>query len=399
MIYFSWGLFVPVLFSLLYGITGYRAMRALGYTQKGGVTERIWMTLPVLLLLTLWCICNFPIPFLYGLVFAGKIFRLFQKGIKRNMEFFIVNLTHLMTMALHLILIGVIALIMEATMKELLQQPFWRISTCGVTLAVDSLVFSLVPRLKTPLGVIKTRSDSEEIKPFMTFLWFANFSLMIDSILCLSGNSWKLLPLFLVGSTLLLEFYLVGFLRHLYSILSVQYLEEEHYHLQRELEHQDRSASELRNKTAMEPMTGIFSRRYILEQAERLLKNRERFSVVYIDMDHLKQINDQEGHDAGDLYLIRFAREFSACLRATDIFARIGGDEFAVLLPGCMPERAMQRLEGIRRHLAGDLEPPFSFSYGIATFPEKAEEDGVSVEMVFRRADLAMYQDKQTRTR
>lgn len=146
-------------------------------------------------------------------------------------------------------------------------------------------------------------------------------------------------------------------------------------------------------------MTGIFSRRYILEQAERLLKNRERFSVVYIDMDHLKQINDQEGHDAGDLYLIRFAREFSACLRATDIFARIGGDEFAVLLPGCMPERAMQRLEGIRRHLAGDLEPSFSFSYGIATFPEKAEEDGDSVEMVFRRADLAMYQDKQTRTR
>lgn len=394
--YFGVWLLVPAFLSLLYGKTAYRAMSALGYQYKNVLGERIRMALPVLLLFTFWCMYNFPLPVLYALAFAGKMFHLYRKNWKRYMEMFIVNLTHLMTMALHIILIGVISLLTDTAMNSLLQVPLWRIATCGVILAADNLICWLLPRLTMLLGIIKTRTDREEVKPFMLFLWFANLSLMIDSILCISDNSWRLLPLFLVGSTLFLEVYLIGFLRHLYSILKIQYLEEEYCRLQEELEHQERSASELRSRTDTDPMTGIFSRRYIMEQADLLLRSRKPFSLVYIDIDQLKQINDKEGHDAGDLYLVRFTGKFGACLRKTDIFARIGGDEFAVLLPDCTSEMAEERMKEIRRHLSEDIRPALSFSYGIAS---AMETDGRSVEKVLKRADMAMYQDKQTRTK
>ena len=393
--YFGLWLLVPAFLSLLYGMTAYRAMAALGYQQKDIPWERIRISLPVLLLFTFWSMYNYPLPVLYVLAFAGKMF-MYRKMGKRYMELFIVNLTHLMTMALHIILISAIALITGTVMNSLLQQPLWRIATCGVILAIDNLVCLLVPKLNMPLGIIKTRSDREEVKPFMMFLWFANFSLLIDSVLCISKNSWRLLPLFLVGSTLFLEFYLIGFLRHLYSILRIQYLEEEYCRLQEELENQDRCASELRSRTDIDPMTGIFSRRYMMEKTELLLRNHEPFSLVYIDMDHLKQINDREGHRAGDFYLVRFTSEFGACLRKTDIFARIGGDEFAVLLLNCTAEMAGERMQEIRRHLSEDIRPALSFSYGIASV---TEADGEGAETIFKKADMAMYQDKHRRTK
>ena len=74
-------------------------------------------------------------------------------------------------------------------------------------------------------------------------------------------------------------------------------------------------------------MTNIFTRRYLVEKMESLKAAKEPFSFVYIDLDHLKQVNDRDGHHAGDLYLMRFVHEFGSLLRRDDIFSRVGGDE------------------------------------------------------------------------
>ncbi|WP_411338301.1 GGDEF domain-containing protein [Ruminococcus gauvreauii] len=393
-LYFGWGLMLPVILSLLYGITAHRALAALGYRQKNTVRASFRAAMPSLLLFTLWGMVDIPLPVIYILAFLGKLFHLLRKNDSRFKQQFIINLTHLMTMALHMVLIGVFSICVKKSMNDLLMLPFWRIATMSTVLVV-SIIFSwLLPRWSTLLGVLLTQSESEEVRPFLAFLWFCNLYLLLDSVLCIVRIDWGLLPVFLIGSTVLLEFYLIRFLRHLYNLLKVRYLEEEHERLTRELARENRNAEKWRSMGTRDSLTGVFSRRYIMEHTAALLQYDTQFSLVFIDLDCLKQINDREGHHAGDLYLIQFAKVFQSCLRGSDIFARVGGDEFAVLLPDCLMETAARRMEEIRSRLAEQYSPPFSFSFGVSCTSDHSEE---STEDLFGRADRAMYRDKKTR--
>lgn len=389
-VYFGWGLLVPACLSLLYGILSFRAMDTLGYSKRNTAGERIRNILPPLLLFTVWGMADIPLPLFYLMAYLGKLSRLLRKRVSRSREFFLINITHLTTMALHMILIGVISFVTDTPMNMVLRQPLWRIGTISTVLAVNNLTALWVPRWDMVLEVLRTQSDSEETQPFMMFLWFCNIFLLLDSVLCNSAITWRMLPLFLIGSTVLLEFYLVRFLRHIYMILKVHYLEEEHLRLMEKLKQQNLDAAQLRSKIALDPMTGVFTRQHVWEQMEFLLGKEESFSLVFIDLDHLKQVNDREGHHTGDLYLIRFARELRDYLRNTDIFARVGGDEFVILLPGCPQEAAENRMEAIRSHFSS-----FPFSYGVTYVPKGTSD---RVEEIIRRADREMYCDKRVRT-
>lgn len=389
-LYWGWGLAALPLLSLLFGFTARRAMEALGYPRTGPAAG-LWIALDSLLLAGLWCAANIPLPLFYLLAFAAKLPYLLQRREDRPKEWFLVNIAHLCSIALHMVLIGASALALGKPMRLILQAPFWRAATFCAVLLANILVDWLVPRWGVPLAVVRNEAGSGEVRPFLAFLWSCNLFLLLDSLLCVSPIDWGLAPLFLIASTLLLELYIFRFLSHIYSILRVQYLEKEHLRLMAELEQRNRSAAELRNKSHVDPLTGIFSRRYLLEQADFLLQKRAPFCLAFIDLDHLKRINDQEGHHAGDLYLIHFTKAFGAFLRRTDIFARIGGDEFVVLLPGCMESTAQARLESIRSSLAKEASHPLSFSFGVAYVSPVSNE---GVEQVLRRADQAMYRDK-----
>lgn len=393
-VYIGWGLAIPGALSLVYGVIVYRAMGVLGYYQKDTVWARIRAALPALILFTLWGMADIPLPLVYILAFFGKMIQLMREKGNRERELLIIYLTHVMTIALHLILIGVFSLILQMPMNEILQSHFFRIITISIVLAVNNLTAWLVSKWEFLLSVLRTQSDSEEVKPFLVFLLFCNFFLLLDSVLCIARIDWKLLPVFLIGSTVLLEFYLIAFLRNLYILLKVRYLEEEYRNLMDEMERRNRAAAKLRSRSAVDSLTGIYSRRYVTEQASFLLESKVPFSFVFIDLDHLKQINDQEGHHAGDLYLKRFAEEFGLNLRKLDVFARVGGDEFAVLLPGCAEETAKKRIGEIRTMMEQELSPPLSFSFGVAYSPKESKD---SMETVFRMADEEMYRDKQKR--
>ena len=90
------------------------------------------------------------------------------------------------------------------------------------------------------------------------------------------------------------------------------------------------------------------------------------FPFMFIDLDCLKQINDRQGHHAGDHYLIQFAKVLQSCLRGSDIFARVGGDEFAVLFPECPMETAVKTDGGNPFPDDGTVQSPFSFSFGVS---------------------------------
>ena len=393
-VYIGWALAVPALFAMAYCAALLWARRALGSAAWNA--RDYWRnTLPILLVFVLWSAVPIPLALFYILVFAGRTLGGLGGKEGRRRELFLTNLTHLLSISLHMILIGAVSLALGTSMRELLAQPFWRILTLSVVVSLNIAAFVVVPRRGLSLAVIRTQADSEEMRPFMDFLWFCNLSLLLDSILCSSSLEWELLPLFLVGSTLLLEFYLFRFLFHIYSVLKVRYLEEEHRRLAQELARQEQRAQELRTKGEVDAMSGLYSRRYALESIHGMLAAGEPFSLAYLDLDGLKQINDREGHQAGDRYLIRFARLMEQRLRKSDVFARVGGDEFVILLLGCAQDAAQDRMEQLRRSLAGEqcCGHSLSFSFGVA----EAKKGETAMEQLLKRADEAMYRDKNDR--
>jgi diguanylate cyclase (GGDEF)-like protein len=148
-------------------------------------------------------------------------------------------------------------------------------------------------------------------------------------------------------------------------------------------------------------LTGLFNTRGFAIAANRLFGQALRYgrpaSVLMVDSDHLKTVNDTHGHDAGNQLLRQLANAMQAELRATDVPARYGGDEFIVLLPETPPKGALDVAERIRnaigaRPLAIDGQQIVAtVSIGIACYPE----DGRTLDMLASRADRALYQAKQ----
>lgn len=133
-------------------------------------------------------------------------------------------------------------------------------------------------------------------------------------------------------------------------------------------------------------LTGVPNRRAMDQQLPSALK--QAVSVLLIDVDHFKAINDTKGHAAGDEALRTVAQVFKATLRDTDFLARTGGDEFMVLLPGTTGKDALVVAERIR---SATESAGYSISVGLWVSEGDAH---LSVEEATRRADMALYQAK-----
>ena len=149
---------------------------------------------------------------------------------------------------------------------------------------------------------------------------------------------------------------------------------------------------ELERAAATDPLTGVGNRRAwedaLRVEIARAERGGERLSVVLLDLDGFKAVNDAHGHQAGDRTLKECVATWRSELRPTDVFARLGGDEFGVLLPGCRLEEACaigERLTSLTPHAAG-------VSIGVATW-----EPGDATGAFVRRADTDLYERKSRR--
>lgn len=157
---------------------------------------------------------------------------------------------------------------------------------------------------------------------------------------------------------------------------------------------------ELKRLATTDPLTGVANRRHFIEQFEmelaRIKRSGESAGFLMVDIDHFKNVNDRYGHAIGDTVLQHLAELSRRRLRRIDLFGRLGGEEFGILLPGTDSAKAWQFAEEFRRLVAdtpaqsSQGEIPFTISIGVAEF--KASDP--APDSILARADAALYRAK-----
>jgi diguanylate cyclase (GGDEF)-like protein len=158
---------------------------------------------------------------------------------------------------------------------------------------------------------------------------------------------------------------------------------------------------EISKLATLDVLTGLFNRYSYNNAIERSLKIAKRynkqFSILFIDLDHFKQINDTLGHHIGDLLLKEVAKKLQSCIRESDILARIGGDEFNVLFEEIASKNDAAQ---VAKKILTRMAEPFNLeshkltmtaSIGISSYPS----DGENLPELLKNADTAMYQAKE----
>jgi len=173
--------------------------------------------------------------------------------------------------------------------------------------------------------------------------------------------------------------------------------------LQREVEARQQAEQQLRHLSETDALTGLANRRAFDQQLhkefQRFLRYRHPFSIVMVDIDWFKRINDTYGHPAGDHVLTEFAWRLRDHIRKTDILARIGGEEFAIMMPETYPLEAKKRTELLQQiinttpfQIAGSTDGPLMItaSFGISC----VADNDLQADAPLIRADTALYKAK-----
>jgi diguanylate cyclase (GGDEF)-like protein len=240
-------------------------------------------------------------------------------------------------------------------------------------------------------------------RPLMYFLPAALIIVLATSFFWVTLGQW------IGGSLVCYVFFLPFVLDHaaasradtvfslLYAVMALVTGFVSHLRIQ---DHQRRAfaqESQLAELTATDTLTGARSRAEFLQQAERAATKARAtgapLTLLYLDIDHFKRLNDGHGHAAGDAVLRGMSDVLQRALRGSDVFGRLGGEEFCVLLPDQGEDKASALAERLRGLLAAVPRPDgqLTVSAGIAGM-----RAGESVMQTLHRADLAMLQAKQS---
>jgi diguanylate cyclase len=168
------------------------------------------------------------------------------------------------------------------------------------------------------------------------------------------------------------------------------------------IQHSNELFSRYKEESKIDFLTGLYNVRQFDEiynsQLKSVQERKEKLSVLMIDIDHFKKVNDTYGHSDGDLILENLGSILKNAVRHFDIAARKGGEEFCILLLDCSSQRALEIAENIRSQIEGAMFPisngreiHITVSIGVATFPETITDP----QQLLQQADMALYASKQ----
>jgi len=170
--------------------------------------------------------------------------------------------------------------------------------------------------------------------------------------------------------------------------------------LNRQLEEIQKLQAALREQAIRDPLTGLYNRRYLYEtlgqEFARARREGQALSMMMLDFDHFKELNDQYGHAAGDAVLQGLAGVLLCCTRKGDTVCRIGGEEIILAMPNTPLEQAKQRADELVGEISMQKIPfegqwlSITVSIGVAAFPQHGE----TIDAVIHAADQAMYRSK-----
>jgi len=161
------------------------------------------------------------------------------------------------------------------------------------------------------------------------------------------------------------------------------------------------SVNELHTLSITDSLTNIYNRRYFFDVAQNNItlskRNKTPLTLLMIDIDYFKNVNDTYGHQAGDIVLISLTKKLKNSIRESDILARVGGEEFAILLYNTSHSDAKNIAEKLRQNVEDmhityeDVVIPISVSIGIG----KLDKDNTSIEALYKEADNNLYKAKE----
>ncbi|MFB5086793.1 GGDEF domain-containing protein [Psychrobacillus sp. PGGUH221] len=156
---------------------------------------------------------------------------------------------------------------------------------------------------------------------------------------------------------------------------------------------QQETVADFKHQSLTDPLTGLKNRRYSEFVFTDLIESNQQFSIMMIDIDHFKLVNDEFGHNAGDEVLKFLASKMKSFTRDHDVCIRLGGEEFIVLLPNCILSEAYTIAEKLRKDIEISIPPTnkkITISLGVAEYRNSFE----SITDVMNRVDVALYMAK-----
>lgn len=243
---------------------------------------------------------------------------------------------------------------------------------------------------RSPLDQLSIEHEYRQDKMFTLFLWCCVIYVYLDALFCLLVSDNLTVPVLLTAGNFLIFMLIIMFFHQKWFIAQNRTAHEEYEKLAAERAQEQMINEKMKKASEIDGLTGCFSRRFIDAHMRRLQEAGIDFSVVFIDIDRLKEINDRYGHGAGDRMLTGFVNFLTGQLRSGDKLARIGGDEFLIIMPRCDMTDADKRLDEIRVSMIERQtgSERVSFSYGVAF-------GGGDISGLIQKADAAMYADKR----
>ncbi|HBE9376968.1 TPA: GGDEF domain-containing protein [Clostridioides difficile] len=326
-----------------------------------------------------------PLPLYYILFYIVSHKLLLSRKSSTN-NHFIPNMAVISFCILHLITVSTISLVKNTSPDIIFANMTYRLISILIASILDFILWYSMNKIKEHIYIIT--QNQIEFSLFLKFIWFTLGYILFDSIQITFAPPSSLTSYFILGSNILLILQLIIFINHIYFIEKNIYLEKEHHRLKMIKQEQLLKVNLLKKKANIDELTSAYNRKFAFEKIQHYINNNLLFSLIYIDLDKLKTINDTYGHLAGDNYIINFSSIVIENLGIDDIFARIGGDEFIVIMPKSNENTTKEFIEKISKIMDNTI----SFSYGIV---EVSSENKMTVEEIINIADIRMYTNKQ----